>query len=102
LTIFSLECTTDCAKTERNRRIALALQIRNPDLSPNVTPRYSDFMKEFAKKDVAFCNYIHEKLAELVTNAKQVCIKMRLIKKKIVLFCNIYSLNKIHEVIHLK
>jgi len=70
--IFSLECTTECAKLERNRRIALALQIRNPDLSPNVTPRYSDFMKEFAKKDVSFCNYVHEKLAELVTNAKQV------------------------------
>lgn len=69
---FSLECTTECAKTERNRRIALALQIRNPDLSPNVTPRYSDFMKEFAKKDVSFCNNIHEKLANLVTNAKQV------------------------------
>ncbi|VVC43241.1 Zinc finger, RING-type,R3H domain,Zinc finger, NF-X1-type,Transcriptional repressor NF-X1, R3H domain [Cinara cedri] len=66
-----LECTTECAKLERNRRIALALQIRNPDLSPNVTPRYSDFMKEFAKKDPPFCNYVHEKLAELVTNAKQ-------------------------------
>lgn len=66
-----LECTTECAKLERNRRIALALQIRNPDLSPNITPRYSDFMKEFAKKDASFCNYIHEKLAELVTNAKQ-------------------------------
>ncbi|XP_008185487.1 protein shuttle craft [Acyrthosiphon pisum] len=66
-----LECTTECAKLERNRRIALALQIRNPDLSPNVTPRYSDFMKEFAKKDASFCSYVHEKLAELVTNAKQ-------------------------------
>jgi len=66
-----LECSSECAKLERNRRIALALQIRNPDLSPNVTPRYSDFMKEFAKKDTSFCNYIHEKLAELVTNAKQ-------------------------------
>ncbi|XP_025197835.1 protein shuttle craft-like isoform X2 [Melanaphis sacchari] len=66
-----LECTTECAKLERNRRIALALQIRNPDLSPNVTPRYSDFMKEFAKKDASFCNYVHEKLALLVTNAKQ-------------------------------
>ncbi|XP_050533933.1 protein shuttle craft-like [Daktulosphaira vitifoliae] len=66
-----LECTSECTKIERNRRIALALQIRNPDLSPNVTPRYSDFMKDFAKKDASFCNYIHEKLAELVTNAKQ-------------------------------
>lgn len=74
LMIFSLECTTECAKLERNRRIALALQIRNPDLSPNVTPRYSDFMKEFAKKDAPFCNYVHEKLAELVTSAKQVSL----------------------------
>lgn len=81
MVIFSLECTTECAKMERNRRIALALQIRNPDLSPNVTPRYSDFMKEFAKRDVSFCNSIHEKLAELVTNAKQVNIKIKCHKK---------------------
>lgn len=74
LIFFSLECTRECTKLERNRRIALALQIRNPDLSPNVTPRYSDFMKEFAKRDVPFCNYIHEKLAELVTNAKQASV----------------------------
>jgi len=77
LMIFSLECTTECAKLERNRRIALALQIRNPDLSPNVTPRYSDFMKEFAKRDAPFCNYVHEKLAELVTNAKQVSVVVK-------------------------
>lgn len=76
--IFSLECTSECAKLERNRRIALALQIRNPDLSPNVTPRYSDFMKEFAKKDASFCSYVHEKLAELVTNAKQVSVTIKL------------------------
>lgn len=96
-----MECTTECAKVERNRRIALALQIRNPDLSPNVTPRYSDFMKEFAKKDVSFCNSIHEKLAELVTNAKQVNIKIKYHKKKPT--CTfIFSPNKILEAIHLK
>lgn len=82
LIFFSLECTSECNKMERNRRLALALQIRNPDLSPNVTPRYSDFMKEFAKRDSAFCNHIHEKLAELVTNAKQVGINIKVIKQK--------------------
>lgn len=81
LIISSLECTTECAKIERNRRIALALQIRNPDLSPNVTPRYSDFMKEFAKKDAPFCSYVHEKLAELVTSSKQVSVyKLDIVK----------------------
>lgn len=72
-----MECTSECAKIERNRRIALALQIRNPDLCPNVTPRYSDFMKEFAKRDSPFCNFVHEKLAELVSNAKQVSKKKK-------------------------
>lgn len=81
--------------------MALALQIRNPDLSPNVTPRYSDFMKEFAKKDAPFCNYIHEKLAELVTNSKQVSV-LKLDYWLKVLICNIFSQNKIQEVIHLK
>lgn len=56
---------------ERNRRLAIGLQIRNPDLSQKLTPKYSDFMKQWAKKDPHFCQRVHDKLAELVQLAKQ-------------------------------
>ena len=47
-----LECNAECAKIERNNRLALALQIENPDLSAKLSaPKYSDFLKEVAKKD---------------------------------------------------
>ena len=66
-----LECTEECHQMERNKRVALALQIRNPELSSKVLPKYSDFMKDWAKKDPALCNMIHTKLTELVKLAKE-------------------------------
>ncbi|KAF7284007.1 hypothetical protein GWI33_022630 [Rhynchophorus ferrugineus] len=66
-----LECNDECKIYERNRRLAIGLQIRNPDLSQKLTPRYSDFLKQWAKKDPKFCQRIHEKLTELVQLAKQ-------------------------------
>ncbi|KYB27326.1 protein shuttle craft [Tribolium castaneum] len=66
-----LECTEECRVLERNRRLAIGLQIRNPDLSQKLTPRYSDFMRNWAKKDPQFCQKVHEKLTELVQLAKQ-------------------------------
>jgi len=66
-----LECTEECGKIERNKRVALALQIRNPELTSKITPRYSEFMKDWVKKDPVFCNMIHEKLTELVKLAKE-------------------------------
>ena len=68
-----LECNDECKLIERNRRMAIGLQIRNPDLSLKLTPRYSDFMRQWAKKDPIFCNMVHDKLTELVQLAKQVC-----------------------------
>lgn len=56
---------------ERNRRLAIGLQIRNPDLSAKLTPRYSDYMRNWAKKDPKFCQHVHDKLTELVQLAKQ-------------------------------
>lgn len=45
-----LECDAECALIERNRRLALALEIKNPDLSNKLgTPSFSDFLKDFAK-----------------------------------------------------
>ncbi|XP_011871013.1 PREDICTED: protein shuttle craft [Vollenhovia emeryi] len=66
----TLECNDECKIIERNRRLALGLQIVNPDLSGKLMPRYSDYMKQWAKKDSHFCQMIHDKLTELVQLAK--------------------------------
>ncbi|KAK4880352.1 hypothetical protein RN001_008498 [Aquatica leii] len=66
-----LECNDECRLVERNRRLAIGLQIRNPDLSAKLTPRYSEYMRSWAKKDPKFCQQIHDKLSELVQLAKQ-------------------------------
>ncbi|CAH1109198.1 unnamed protein product [Psylliodes chrysocephalus] len=65
-----LECTEECRVLERNRRLAIGLQIRNPDLSQKLTPRYSDFLRQWGKKDPHFCQRVHDKLTELVQLAK--------------------------------
>lgn len=67
----TLECSDECRLLERNRRLAIGLQIRNPDLSSKLQPNYSDFLKTFAKKDPALVKMIHEKLTELVKLAKE-------------------------------
>lgn len=71
LFVFRLECNDECRLVERNRRLTIGLQIRNPDLSSKLTPRYSDYMKSWAKKDARFCQHVHDKLTELVQLAKQ-------------------------------
>jgi len=73
-----LECNEECFKMERNKRIALALQIRNPDISSKITPKYSDFLRNFVKKDAKFCSNIHDELTKLVKLAKESKQKTRL------------------------
>lgn len=73
-----LECNEECSKLERNKRVALALQIRNPELSSKITPRYSDFMKDWARKDTKFCLMIHDELTKLVQLAKESKQKSRI------------------------
>uniref|UniRef100_A0A8D8Y9T2 Protein shuttle craft n=1 Tax=Cacopsylla melanoneura TaxID=428564 RepID=A0A8D8Y9T2_9HEMI len=66
-----LECNETCVQIERNRRLALGLQIRNPDLNLKLKPLYPDILKQWAKKDPDFCNYVHSKLADLVKLSKE-------------------------------
>ena len=74
-----LDCNAECAKIERNNRLALALQIENPDLSAKLTaPKYSDFLKEVAKKDPIFVQNVHDKLTELVKLARESKQKSRM------------------------
>ena len=56
---------------ERNRRLAIGLQIRNPDLPSKLQPKYSDFIRGWAKKDPQLVGSIHDKLTELVKLAKE-------------------------------
>ena len=45
-----LECDASCALLERNRRLALALEIQNPELDAKLSgPKFSDFLKESAR-----------------------------------------------------
>lgn len=71
-----LECNEECALVERNRRLALALQIKNPNPKPGA-PLYTEFLKEWAKKDPRFAQMVHDKLTELVQLAKQSAGKMK-------------------------
>ncbi len=45
-----LECNSDCALKERNRRLALALEIKDPDQRSKLNhPPYTDFLKSYTK-----------------------------------------------------
>lgn len=68
---FRLDCNDECKLLERNRKLAIGLQIRNPELSSKLQPKYSDFIKGWARKDPPLVTMIHEKLTELVKLAKQ-------------------------------
>ncbi|XP_050418942.1 transcriptional repressor NF-X1 [Patella vulgata] len=67
-----LECDADCARLERNRRLALALEIENPDLQTKLgNQTYTDFIKDFARKNTEKAANIEKALYDLVNNAKQ-------------------------------
>ncbi|XP_011496146.1 PREDICTED: protein shuttle craft [Ceratosolen solmsi marchali] len=66
----TLECNDECKIIERNRRLTLGLQIENPDLCGKLMPRYSEHMRQWAKRDSVFCQMVHDKLTELVQLAK--------------------------------
>lgn len=60
---------------ERNRRLALALQIENPetrDKLGNASVLFSDFMKDEARKDPNLAKMVHDALTDLVLKAKEV------------------------------
>lgn len=70
-TAKKLECDDSCEILERNRRMAIGLQIRNPDLGSKLQTKYSDYLKKWMKDDPRFIEMIHDKLTELVKSAKE-------------------------------
>ncbi|XP_015929793.1 protein shuttle craft [Parasteatoda tepidariorum] len=67
-----LQCNEECAVLERNKRLAIALQIQNPDLSCSPgPPSYSEFLKAEAKKSPSFVSDVYSKISDLVQLAKE-------------------------------
>ncbi|RUS75090.1 hypothetical protein EGW08_017144 [Elysia chlorotica] len=67
-----LECDTNCAIIERNKRLALALEIKNPDMSAKLgTPTFSEFLVDFAKKNPKFVSTVEKSFSDLVQKVKQ-------------------------------
>lgn len=68
----TLECNEECKVAERNRRLAIGLQISNPDLPSKLfQSKYSEFIRGWAKKDPKLVAMIHAKLTDLVNLAKE-------------------------------
>ena len=62
---------------ERNQRLALALEIKNPDLSSKLgNPPYSQFLKDYARQNATFVAGIEKTLADIVTASQQVTTTM--------------------------
>ena len=72
----SLQCNAECAVLERNRRLAAALQIKNPELSGKAgPPPYPTSMLEMARKAKGLAEEVHQQLTDLVQLAQQVSSK---------------------------
>lgn len=63
----TIECNDEC----RAKRMAIGLQIQKPDNSSKLAPKYSEFVRGWAKKDPILVGLIHHKLTELVKLAKE-------------------------------
>lgn len=69
-----LPCNEECQTDQRNRRLALALQIENPEAREKLgssSSLYSEFMKEEARKDPNLAQMIHNALEALVLRARE-------------------------------
>lgn len=70
-----MQCSEQCAVIERNKRLAVALQIQNPELSTSPgPPSYSEFLKEETKKNPVVVAEIYNKITDLVQLAKEVSV----------------------------
>ncbi|KAG2458454.1 transcriptional repressor NF-X1 [Polypterus senegalus] len=69
-----LQCDEECSLLERNRRLAEALNIdqnSNPFSSRTSTSKYSDTLKEDARKDTKFVSEIEEEMKNLIEQANK-------------------------------
>ena len=69
-----IPCDKECAIYQRNKRFAEALDIKDANLSsePEFQPNYSDFLKDYTKKNAFFVSKIEYDLQQLVKSTKMV------------------------------
>ncbi|XP_062123975.1 protein shuttle craft isoform X1 [Drosophila sulfurigaster albostrigata] len=67
----TLDCNEECRLLERNRRLAIGLQSRNPDTQLKSLTKYSEFTRGFAKRNPALTKSVYETLSDLVKLAKE-------------------------------
>ncbi|TDG41920.1 hypothetical protein AWZ03_011656 [Drosophila navojoa] len=67
----TLDCNEECRLLERNRRLAIGLQSRNPDTQLKPLTKYSEFLRGFAKRNPALTKSVYETLTDLVKLAKE-------------------------------
>ena len=67
-------CDEECLVAERNRNLALALQIdlNNPTPKPPMKTIYSEFLKNFARDEPQFAIYIEKELVQLIKDLNNV------------------------------
>lgn len=67
-----LDCDTNCAIIERNKRLALALEIKNPDTSAKLgNPTFTEFLVDFARKNPKFASAVEKSFIDLANSSKQ-------------------------------
>lgn len=69
-----LACDEECFVAERNRNLALALQIdpNNPTANKQTKILYSDYLKTFAREDADFALYVEKGFADLIKDLNNV------------------------------
>ncbi|EDW02849.1 protein shuttle craft [Drosophila grimshawi] len=67
----TLDCNEECRLLERNRRLAIGLQSRNPESQLKSLTKYSEFLRGFAKRNPVLTKSVYETLSDLVKLAKE-------------------------------
>lgn len=70
----TLDCNEECRVVERNRRLEVGFNATRKTDAPTqqkILTKYSEFIKNFAKRDPSLVKSIHESLTSLVKLAKE-------------------------------
>lgn len=68
---IKLDCDQTCSVIERNRKLAEALDIKEPDLEKEATPNYPESLKQYTLENLEFVTAVHEELTQLVNDSKR-------------------------------
>lgn len=66
-----LECDAECLRLERNKRLAEALDIKEPEHEASLVPGYSESMKQYTLENLDFVSHVYDTLVNLVNDAKR-------------------------------